>query len=194
MTESIKPSSSTELQHALSKLTSAELAQLFDLNEIARTRRPVDCPPEWLPWLAWEKSIGSDEGWDIAETEAARRRIVAEYIKIHERKGTPSVIRQLFKDLGYGDIEIIENYGSLYWDGTAYFDGTFVFGGQEGDWAEYKIKLSRPITNSEAEKIKKWLEQIAPLRCRLVEMDYRSNAIYWNGEIEFNGEYNFGAA
>ena len=81
MTESIKPSSSTELQHALSKLTSAELAQLFDLNEIARTRRPVDCPPEWLPWLAWENSIGSDEGWDIAETEAARRRIVAEYIK-----------------------------------------------------------------------------------------------------------------
>ena len=77
MTESIKPSSSTELQHALSKLTSAELAQLFDLNEIARTRRPVDCPPEWLPWLAWENSIGSDEGWDIAETEAARRRIVA---------------------------------------------------------------------------------------------------------------------
>ena len=147
----------------------------------------------YLGWRGKTQSAAMKAG-TLPKPKPPVGEIIAEYIKIHERKGTPSVIRQLFKDLGYGDIEIIENYGSLYWDGTAYFDGTFVFGGQEGDWAEYKIKLSRPITNSEAEKIKKWLEQIAPLRCRLVEMDYRRNAIYWDGEIEFNGEYNFGAA
>ena len=159
------PTNNTDLLQALARLTSQELATVFDLAVITKSRIPDSCPPEFIPWLAWERSIGSDEGWNITDTEIARRKLIENYIQKHQPKGTPSVIRRLFRDLGYGEIQIIENTANLYWNGNAVFDGTHLFGGSNGEWAKYSIKLSRPVTNNEAQKLREWLERIVPLRC-----------------------------
>ncbi|RKV77933.1 MAG: phage tail protein I [Neisseria sp.] len=190
----IIPSNNSDLQQALTRLTNDEIAKIFDLQVIAKNRDPKTCQQDWLPWLAWERSIGSDEGWNISEQEINRRQIVDEYIKTHQHKGTPSVIRKLFKDLGFGDVEIIENASDIKWDGKEIFEGTHIFGGNSGDWAKYSIKINRAVTNKEASKIREWLGNIAPLRCELLNLDYRNSPIYWDGEIKFDGSYNFGAA
>lgn len=189
----ILPAVNSPLQHALAALTDATDAAL-DAEIIRIIRDPAACPADWLPWLAWASSIGLDEGWDFAATDQKRRRIIAEYVTIHAHKGTPFVIRKLFRDLGLGEIDIIENAAALRWDGTASFDGTYQYGGGSGDWAKYGIVIKRALTNAQAALLRKILERIAPLRCELVFLDFRQGALVWDGTIKFDGTYNFGAA
>lgn len=189
----IPKSSGSRLQHDLARLTDQEAAAL-DIAVITRSRDPQQCDAHWLPWLAWERSIGGEEGWQFAESEAARRDLISGYIAKHQQKGTPAVIRQLFRDLRLGEISIIERAAALRWSGEATFDGTHIFGGAAGDWAKYAIVVNRPITNAQAEHLRKILEQITPKRCELVYIDYRNTPLHWDGEITFNGSYNFGAA
>ena len=89
----IPKSSGSRLQHDLARLTDKEAAAL-DIAVINRSRDPQQCDEHWLPWLAWERSIGDEEGWRFAETEEARRNLIGSYIAKHQHKGTPSVIRQ----------------------------------------------------------------------------------------------------
>nr|DAK38741.1 MAG TPA: tail protein [Caudoviricetes sp.] len=189
----IMPSGSTPLQHALAELT-AEEAAAIDCREILRAHDAAACDEKWLPWLAWENSIGDAEGWLFAETEAAQRRLIADFVAKHQSKGTPAVIRRLFRDLQLGEIDIIERASSLRWNGQAKFDGTYRFGGEAGDWAKYAVIVRRPVTNKQAVQLRAILGQIAPLRCELVYIDFRSTPLKWDGEITFDGTYNFGAA
>lgn len=190
---SILPGINSPLQHALAKLTGETDARL-DADIIGRVRDPGLCPADWLPWLAWANSIGLDEGWDFAETEQAKRRLIAEYVTLHAHKGTPYVVIKLFKDLGLGEIDIIENASSLRWDGKAKFDGLYRFGGGEDDWAKYGVVIKRVVTNAQAAVLRKILDRIAPLRCELIFLDFRAQALLWDGEITFDGQYNYGAA
>lgn len=189
----IPKSSGSRLQHDLARLSAEEAAEL-DIDVIRRSRDPQACDEHWLPWLAWERSIGDDEGWRFAETTDARRDLISGYIAKHQHKGTPLVIRQLFRDLKLGEIDIIERAAKLRWNGEATFDGVHLFGGAPGDWAKYAIIVKRAITNEQADILRKILEAIAPKRCELVYIDYRATPLYWNGEIDFDGTYNFGAA
>lgn len=189
---SVLPSNNSPLQHALAKLTEHELASL-DFRVITHSHRADVCHSRWLPFLAWENSIADAEGWGFAETEAAQRALIANYTQIHQLKGTPAAIRQLFADLQLGDIDIIERVGDLRWDGTAQFDGKHLFGGYAGDWAQYGIVLKRVVSVAQAEVIKHILAEIAPIRCQLLYLDYRAHALYWDGEINFDGSYTFGA-
>lgn len=189
---SIIPSNNRPLQHALAKLTERELAEL-DWRVIVRTHDPQECDPAFLPFLAWENSISDAEGWRFAETEAAQRALIDDYIAVHQGKGTPSVIRRLFKDLRLGEIDIIERAADLAWNGIAKFDGKYLFGGETDDWAYYGIVLKRVVTVQQAELIKYILNEIVPARCHLLYLDYRANALLWDGEINFDGNYTFGA-
>lgn len=190
---SIIPSNNSVLQHTLSKLTEQDLAAL-DWRVILRSRHPQECDSAFLPFLAWENSISDAEGWQFAETEQAQRDLIERYITLHQGKGTPRVIRQLFRDLRLGEIEIIERAGDLSWDGTANFDGKYIFNGDIANgWAYYGIVLTRVITVAQAELIKQILHEITPARCQLLYLDYRSHALLWNGEINFDGTYTFGA-
>lgn len=191
---SIIPSNNSPLQHALAKLTEQELATL-DWRVIIRSHNPQTCAPAFLPFLAWENSISDAEGWRFAETEQAHRDLIANYIAIHQGKGTPSVIRQLFRDLRLGEIDIVERAGDLSWDGTASFDGKYIFNDEIlNGWAYYGIVSKRVITVQQAELIKHILREITPARCQLLYLDYRSHALLWDGEISFDGEYTFGAS
>jgi phage tail P2-like protein len=193
MSETILPSNERPLQQALAKLDAETIAGL-NTGLVRQAKRPQDCPANMLPWLAWENSISDAEGWQFAENETQMRALVAGYIEKHERKGTPSVIRQLFRDMQLGEIDIIERVTSLKWNGQATFGGDYFFGGSDGDWACYAIKVYRPITNQQAAILRGILAQITPARCRLMYLSFRDTPIFWNGEINFDGSYNFGAA
>jgi phage tail protein I len=189
----IMPSGSTPLQHMLAQITTEELAAI-DCREIIRAHDTAACDEKWLPWLAWENSIGDAEGWMFAETEEAQRRLITDFVAKHQNKGTPAVIRRLFRDLQLGEVDIIERASSLRWNGAAKFDGTYRFGGEAGDWAKYAVIVRRPVSNKQAAQLRDILDQIAPLRCELVYIDFRNTPLKWNGEITFDGTYNFGAA
>lgn len=189
--ETLLPSNSTPLQQALAQVSHQNLN--LDANLLRRSKRPDQCTAELLPWLAWENSIGDAEGWRFAENEQQRRRLIKDYILKHALKGTPSVIRQLFRDMQLGEIDIVERVQSAKWDGLASFNGDYYFSGEQGDWACYGIKIYRPITNEQADILRVMLVELAPARCRLIYLSYRDTPLYWDGEINFNGSYNYGA-
>lgn len=190
---SIIPSNNSHLQHALARFTEEELASL-DFRVITHSKNADECDEKWLPFLAWERSIADAEGWRFAETETAQRNLIRNYIEIHQGKGTPAVIRQLFRDLKLGEIDIIERVADLTWSGEVTFDGKHIFGGQGGDWAYYGVVLKRVITIQQAELLKNILNEIAPTRCKLLYLDFRDTALLWDGEIDFSGNFTFGAA
>ncbi|WP_118780321.1 phage tail protein I [Neisseria lactamica] len=187
------PSNNSPLQHALAHLTDGETAAL-DTAAVNRQLDPARCDPAFLPFLAWQRSIETPEGWELAQTDEARRRLIAAFDEIHAHKGTPHAIRQLFRLLQLGEVQIIERANEFTWNGEVLFDGSRTFGGREDDWAKYSIVLTRPVSNRQAAQIRALLEDIAPLRCELLSLDYRANPLLWNGEISFDGEYSFGAA
>ena len=191
MMNSTIPSNNSPLQ--LARLTDGETAAL-DTDAVNRQLDPARCDPAFLPFLAWQRSIETSEGWEVAQTDEARRRLIAAFDEIHAHKGTPHAIRQLFRLLQLGEVQIIERANEFTWNGEVLFDGSRTFGGREDDWAKYSIVLTRPVTNRQAAQIRALLEDIAPLRCELLSLDYRANPLLWNGEISFDGEYSFGAA
>ena len=109
-------------------------------------------------------------------------------------KSPTHAIRQLFRLLQLGEVQIIERANEFTWNGEAMFDGSRSFGGRAGDWAKYSIVLTRPVSIRQAAQIRALLEHIAPLRCQLLHLDYRTTPHRWNGEIRFDGEYSFGNA
>lgn len=190
--KTILPLNSSPLQRALAAVSNDVLLKL-DTEVIRQSKDPVRCEAKMLPWLAWENSIGDAEGWRFAESEHQKRRLVQGYIEKHALKGTPYVIRQLFRDMELGEIDIVEKVKALDWSGSAEFSGDYYFGGSAGDWACYGIKIHRPITNVQAEILKEMLAELAPARCKLIYLSYRDSPIFWNGEVNFDGSFNFGA-
>lgn len=189
---SLLPSNNSPLEHAIATLMD-QLILGIDSAVIDQARQPETCAAKFLPWLAWQRSISDDEGWSFAETEASKRKLIGDYVQKHQRKGTPSVIRQLFRDLALGEVDIIENAANLKWNGTATFDGKYQFSGEEGDWAKYGIIVKRVVSNAQAQALTKILNAITPARCALLYIDFRSAELLWNGEISFDGSYNYGA-
>jgi phage tail P2-like protein len=51
-------------------------------------------PAEWLPELGRQFHIMSLEGWQFAATDADRRRLIRESIKLHRKKGTPWAVKR----------------------------------------------------------------------------------------------------
>ena len=104
MSQTLIPGNSRRLQHDLARLTQQE-ADALDIDLINRSRNPELCDAHWLPWLAWEWSVGDEEGWEFAETEYVRRRLIAGFAELHHYKGTPYAIRRLFRLLGLGEMD-----------------------------------------------------------------------------------------
>ena len=189
---SLLPSSATDLQHALA-LTTAKATDL-NHNVIRDSRNPMTCVADLLPWLAWENSIDDAEGWVFAEGETEKRALIADYIAKHEYKGTPYSIRRLFRDLGLGEIDIIEDVGKIRYDGKVTHDGTYLHGSTGDTWATYNIIVKeQPITNDQADFLKTILKGIAPARCELRQIIYTRVAIRHNNVAMYDGTYNYGA-
>lgn len=151
---------------------------------------PERCPEQSLPWLAWAFSV---DNWNDLWTEGQKRATIAASVDVHRRKGTVASIKRALVAAGYGDAQLIEHWGLVSYDGSVDHDGTETHE-PSGHWAEYRVRLERPIRNDQAIQVREILANVAPVRCHLDRLDFSEVAHLYDGEILYDGSFNYGAA
>lgn len=149
--------------------------------------------PEHLELLAESRSILNEDGYWMAESNQARRRLIRGAYELHRYKGTPWAIREIVRRLGFGEVQILEGLGNKFHDGTITRDGTYAHGHRDR-WAHYRIIMNHPITNDQAFLLRKTLTAFAPARCVLAVLDYQVAPLLHNGKATRNGQFNRGTA
>lgn len=148
-------------------------------------------PASALQVLAEQFSLIGD-GWELAETETAKRALLKFAIELHRYKGTPWSVEQLFLRLGLGNVVIEEGRSGHIRDGTRTRNGFYMRGVRSTHWAEYRIIFNRLLSNKQAELAKSLLKKIAPKRCHLIEMEFKKASLIRNGFATRNGAYTRG--
>lgn len=173
----------------------AELGLRLDLAELPRLMpRLVDLvAPAHLELLAESRSILGVDGYWLAESDDARRRLIKGAYELHRKKGTPWAIREIVRRLGFGEVQIQEGMGGRHYDGSIRYDGGHVYGDPER-WAHYRVLLGTPVTRDQAALLRQTLAAFAPARCVLASLDYRSVPLRYNGRANYDGNFNYGEA
>jgi len=147
-----------------------------------------------LVHLADQFHVMGIEGWNLAETPGQQRRLIKESIAMHRMKGTPAALHALVERLGFGRIQIQEGIGNLHYDGQHTYNGNMLYGDPDA-WPIYRIvMLDRALTNDQAAALRRALAAYAPARCKLAALDYQSVPIRYNGQADYDGQYNHGSA
>ena len=149
--------------------------------------------PEHLPLLAESRSILGADGYWLAESDDARRKLIKGAYELHRYKGTPWAIREIVRRLGFGEVQIIEGLTGQTYDGSINYNGSHVYGAGSY-WAHYRIIMNSVITNDQAALLRKTLAAFAPARCLLAALDYQAVPLRYNGRAAYDGNFNFGAA
>ena len=137
---------------------------------------------EFIPLLA--------EKWSVTgyESGQSKRGLIKAAIELHRYKGTPWSIREVFRCLGFGEVDIDEGLKA-----RAYEHSLVQTVPLSDRWAYYAIRLNQPITNDQAQQLRKILRNFAPARCTLAVLDYKSVPIRYNNKVRYNGSYNHGS-
>lgn len=173
----------------------AELGLRFDLIDTPRLMpRLVDLvTSEHLPLLAEASSILGEDGYWLAESDTARRKLIKGAYELHRYKGTPWAMREIIRRLGFGEVTLIEGLNRRTYDGVTKYDGVYVYGSPTR-WAHYRITLKNAITNDQALLLRRTLRAFAPARCVLESLDYTQAALRYNGKAKYDGNFNYGTA
>lgn len=140
-----------------------------------------------LPWLAEQFALTSDNGWSLAESEETKRALIKSAIELHRFKGTPWSVRQVIRNLGFGEVELREGNDQL----DPHIAQKYP---EETRWALYQVLLSQAITNDQAALLRRTLASFTPARCELASLDYTAAAIRYNNVAHHDGGYNHGSA
>jgi len=181
----ILPPSATPAERALE---AAIVAGKPDLSPIGQLMSAQTCPAELLGWMAWAFSI---ETWGADWSEEAKRQAIASSIEVHRRKGTIGSVRRALAAAGYGDAEIIERFGHETYDGATLHDGSFAHS-EPDHWAEYRLRMARPITSEQAAQVREILANVAPARAHLKALDFTEVAHTYNARITHDGQFTHG--
>lgn len=150
-------------------------------------------PAVYLTLLAEKWSVTGYDGWLLAESEKAKRKLIAKAVELHRHKGTPWSLREIIRSLGFGEIQLQEGLSGARRNGTIARDGRYTHG-ERSKWAYYRVLLNQPITNDQATLLKQALQHFAPARCVLASLDYQSASLRHNGVAMRNGQFNRGTA
>lgn len=156
---------------------------------IDRLWDPDRCPAEVLPWLAWALSVDT---WDPDWPEGVRREVIRQSVGIHRRKGTLASVRAILAAAGYGDAEIRETDTDQLHDATILRDGSTTYAPAD-HWAEYRLRLERPVTVAQGQQVRAILRATAPARCHLRELNFTAAAHLHSGSITRDGTHAYGA-
>ncbi|MGL5632240.1 MAG: phage tail protein I [Azovibrio sp.] len=148
--------------------------------------------PSALQHLAEQFSLLED-GWNLAESDDARRALIRGAIELHRHKGTPWAIREVIRRLGLGEVTLIERVSGQTRNGQINHDGLHIHGDPKA-WTQYRVILNKPITNDQAAQVRTLLQAYAPARCQLASLEYQAVANRHNGAIHRNNQYNRGSA
>ena len=173
----------------------ADLGLRLDLVDTPKLMpRLVDLvAPEYLELLAESRSILNEDGYWLAESDSARRKLIKGAYELHRYKGTQWAVREIVRRLGFGEVQIIEGMGNKKHNGQITSDGKYSYGHSDR-WAHYRIIMNHPITNDQAFLLRKTLAAFAPARCVLAALDYQSVPLLHNGKATRNGQFNRGTA
>lgn len=187
MSETLLPHNATAAERAFEAVLRDAFMPPVPLREIWD---PETCPAALLPWLAGAFSV--DE-WDPGWSESAKRSAIAQSFSVHRKKGTIGAVKEAVAAAGYGDADVIERYGWQFYDGTVTHDGgtTYV---EPDYWAEYRVKLARPITTDQANQVRAILRNVAPIRCHLKALDFTEALNIYNARITHDGQFTHGVA
>lgn len=162
--------------------------RLGELDVDALLPRLIDFVPDsHLPLLAESMSVMGFDGWYLAENDDARRTLITHAYELHRYKGTSYAIRQLFYRLGFGEVGIDEGLTARS------YQLNYAIPDNE-KWAHYAVRLSTPVTNEQASRIRQMLDAFAPARCVLAVLDYKAAPIRYNNKAKYDGSYNHGSA
>lgn len=149
--------------------------------------------PSALALLGEQFSMSGEDGWNLAESDEAKRALIKGAIELHRQKGTPWAIREVVRRLGFGEVELIEGIGRLRYDGQRRHDGKMIHGDPSA-WAVYRvILLERAITNDQANNLRSVLAAFTPARCHLASLEYQSVPIRYNAQASYDGQFNHGS-
>ncbi|MEC4599540.1 phage tail protein I, partial [Burkholderia vietnamiensis] len=90
------------------------------------------------------------------------------------------------------EVTIVEGRSGGRRDGAIVRNGE-QYRGKAGAWAEYIVKLGRPVTRDQADKLWQAIERYAPARSKLTALDYTAVAIRHNGVATRDGQYTRGS-
>lgn len=133
-------------------------------------------PVAVLLYLAEQFDVMGAGGWDLADTELAKRTLIKGAIELHRRKGTPWAVKEAIRRVGYQDVTIIEHVSldSVNYDGVYNYDGTQTYGG--GFWADFRIKIfvpdAKPLGAIDRARIAVMVEEYKNVRSRLVDITF----------------------
>ena len=157
-------------------------------KEIAKLWDAQTCPAHLLAWLAWALSV---DDWDPDWPEGTKRSVIATSIGIHRKKGTLSAVAEAIREVGYGEAVILEGFSGQFFDGSVPRDGTQTRGTPD-HWAEYRVILRRPISQDQANTLRRILENIAPARAHLKELDFVQASNLYDGMVPRDGTFTRG--
>lgn len=173
----------------------ADLGLRLDLIDtpklMPRLVEPV--APEHLKLLAESRSLLGEDGYWLAESDSAKRKLIKGAYELHRYKGTVWAVREIVRRLGFGEVQIVEGLNGKRHNGQIRRNGLYRHGNPQ-DWAHYRILLGAPITNDQAQLLRRTLAAFAPARCVLASLDYQSVPLRHNGQAQRNGQFNHGTA
>ncbi|NAW56991.1 MULTISPECIES: phage tail protein I [unclassified Vibrio] len=185
MSDSLLPPNATAMEKALEQVTRADMS-----SPIRDLWNPRTCPESLLYVLALTMDV---DVWDDNWPRAAKEQTIIDAYNVHRLRGTPSSIRRILRNAGYEEVDILEGLGGKFYDGKQTYNGHIYYNWDEA-WAMYRIYLKRAITNEQAEQVKMLLDMTAPLHCILKGLHFTEALFTYNGEIRYDGQYNFGVA
>lgn len=130
-----------------------------------------------------------DDGWELAETEAAQRAMLKQAVNIHARKGTPAAIRDVFRASDWersGSTKVAAASAA-----TALYrrDGFAMRGTHLDHWAHYRVVCTRLLSVKQAAAVRRMLESVALASRELVAIDFSDAALIRNGFARRDGTY-----
>lgn len=93
---------------------------------------------------------------------------------------------------GFDEVEIREGEQYQVYNGSFAHNGQVRYS-QPAPWAIYRLYINRPISITQAAGVRTMLEQTAPARSHLVEVNFERAAMRYDGSMTYNHEYTHGA-
>lgn len=144
--QSLLPPNASDLEIAIDGATARVGAVPLKIGDLWNPER---CPAAVLPWLAWALSV---DYWRSDWPEDVKRRVIAEAIPIHFKKGSVSSIRRALQASGYADAQITERVGNS---------------NPQTDWAKFSVNLDigedQTVTVESLRQARLLVESVAPV-------------------------------
>ena len=97
---SLLPPNASELERKITQVGKAA----FDLPSIRVTKDIDDVPSQFLPFIAWQKSV---DYWDENWQDSLKRSVIKNSREQHRIKGTAAAIKRVLEPFGY-EVKLIE--------------------------------------------------------------------------------------